>query len=126
MSLARVYYAYVLHVDEVEHELEQCNRELLEVQRIVDHMALRSLQHAQGLIQLSYAERIGGLQMYLRRELELRNHQTQLKKMHQLMESLLQLVRVGVFLDHRPVLRIYCKATGLNTFPRGWKNKSLY
>lgn len=126
MSLARVYYAYVLHVDEVEHELEQCNRELLEVQRIVDHMALRFLQHAQGSIQLSYAERIGGLQMYLRRELELRNRQTQLKKMHQLMESLLQLVRVGVFLNDRPVLRIYSQATGLNTFPRGWKNKSLY
>jgi hypothetical protein len=126
MSLARVYYAYVLNVEEVEHELEQCNQELLEVQRIVDHMALRSLQHAQGLIQLSYAERIGGLQMYLRRELELRNHQTQLKKMHQLMESLLQLVRVGVFLNDRPVLRIYSQATGLNTFPRGWKNKSFY
>jgi hypothetical protein len=126
MSLARVYYAYVLNMGEVEHELEQCNRELLEVQRIVDHMALRFLQHARGLIELSDEERFDRLQVYLRRELELKIHQTQLKKMHQLMESLLQLVRVGVFLNDRPVLRIYSQATGLNTFPRGWKNKSFY
>ena len=126
MSLARVYYAYVLNVEEVEHELEQCNRELLEVQRIVDHMALRFLQHARGLIQLSHEERFGRLQVYLRRELELKIRQTQLNKMHQLMKSLVQLVRIGVFLKNKPVLHIYTRATGLNTFPLGWKNKSLY
>lgn len=126
MSLTTVYYAYLLNMEEVEHELEQCNRELLEVQYIVDHMARRFLQHARGLIQLSYEERFGRLQVYLRRELELKIRQTQLNKMHKLMESLVQLVRVGVFLKNKPVLHIYTRATGLNTFPPGWKNKSLY